>query len=243
MERSDEATFMKWVQEEVIAKAGDGTGRGVPDGGFQFADVSRRLQKELPRSMPNAMWVTYEPLGGQRRARRRTAAFGAGLRPVPQIDKADVILALDSDFLGSDEGSVATTRAFSARRKPEQKMNRLYVVENRYTTTGGMADHRLRVPGQPGGGGARELAERSRGGTGDAGLERRVGKVPGGRSCTAAAEAEWVDGVAKDLVANGARRSCWWAIASRRRCRRWAMRSMRRSAPLARRWKGARSQI
>ena len=44
-------------------------------------------------------------------------------------------------------------RGFSARRRvgsPEAgkpvTMNRLYVVENRYTITGGMADHRLRLP-------------------------------------------------------------------------------------------------
>ena len=70
--------------------------------------------------------------------------YGSGIEPVPVLEKADVILSLDSDFLGS-EGNVSQTRAFSARRKvtgADAKMNRLYVVENRYTVTGGMASTR-----------------------------------------------------------------------------------------------------
>jgi molybdopterin-containing oxidoreductase family iron-sulfur binding subunit len=47
---------------------------------------------------------------------------------------------------------VEQARQFSARRKPSAgaKMNRLYSVENRFTVTGGMADHRLRIPASQG---------------------------------------------------------------------------------------------
>ena len=66
-----------------------------------------------------------------------------------RFDKADCILALDSDFLGSDADSVFEYgRAFARRRKlekPNDHMNRLYVVESTYTVTGTMADHRLRL--------------------------------------------------------------------------------------------------
>jgi molybdopterin-containing oxidoreductase family iron-sulfur binding subunit len=71
------------------------------------------------------------------------------LRLVPRIERADVILALDSDFLDCGEGDIASSRAFTSRRRvsaPKDSMNRLYVVENRYTLTGAMADHRMRLP-------------------------------------------------------------------------------------------------
>src|SRR5207237_8218660 len=75
-------------------------------------------------------------------------AFGDGIRVVPHIDKADVILALDSDFLGCNEGGVEAVRAFSSRRrveKPGDKMTRLYVADNRFSVTGVRDDHRLRL--------------------------------------------------------------------------------------------------
>ena len=76
-------------------------------------------------------------------------SFGDNLRLVPRIERADVILALDSDFLDCGEGDIASSRAFTSRRRvsaAKDSMNRLYVVENRFTLTGAMADHRLRFP-------------------------------------------------------------------------------------------------
>src|SRR4029077_14822318 len=76
-------------------------------------------------------------------------SFGENVRLLPRFDRADVVLALDSDFLDCGEGDLAASRAFTARRRGKSagdSMNRLYVVENRFTITGAMADHRLRLP-------------------------------------------------------------------------------------------------
>ena len=51
-------------------------------------------------------------------------------------------------------------------------MNRLYVVENRYTVTGGIADHRLRVPASQIG----AFAARARGGNRRADERRGVAR-------------------------------------------------------------------
>jgi molybdopterin-containing oxidoreductase family iron-sulfur binding subunit len=122
-----------------------------------------RLRAELAKKFPQAIFAVYEPLGLSNVTRASKAAFGEGVKVTAKIEKADVILALDSDFLGYEEGTVETVRAFSSRRrveKPGDAMNRLYVVENRYTITGGMADHRLRLPASQTGEFALALAEK-----------------------------------------------------------------------------------
>jgi molybdopterin-containing oxidoreductase family iron-sulfur binding subunit len=120
--------------------------------------------------------------------------------PAAQIDKADVIMALDCDFLGVD-GGLLETRQFTARRKvdgPDAQMNRLYVVENRYTVTGGMADHRLRLPASQVGAFAVALAE-AIGGAAAPALAAVAKELP--RSA-AKIMPEWVKEAAADLVAS-----------------------------------------
>src|SRR5438045_8676336 len=76
-------------------------------------------------------------------------AFGANARMLPKLDRADVILALDSDFLDCGQGDLEIVRGFTSRRRvnaSKDSMNRLYVVEHRFTLTGAMADHQLRCP-------------------------------------------------------------------------------------------------
>jgi len=76
-----------------------------------------------------------------------TLAFGKPLEPHPAIEKADVILSLDADFLEARADTVDQNLGFANRREPghARGLNRLYVVEPRFSITGGMADHRLRL--------------------------------------------------------------------------------------------------
>jgi len=92
-----------------------------------FLDQVRRLLSKYPQ----ANWHEYEPLG---------------TRNVPAIyhlDKAQVIVSLGEDFLGSGPAGLRYGRDFARGRAPGAVMNRLYVVESTPTITGAMADHRL----------------------------------------------------------------------------------------------------
>ena len=65
------------------------------------------------------------------------------------FDKADVVVSLDCDFLGSEGDLHNHIRRYAKRRhieKPEDPLNRLYVVESLMTLTGFGAEHRLRLP-------------------------------------------------------------------------------------------------
>ena len=110
-----------------------------------------RVLRALQERMPSAKLHHWDPLAADNMAQGAQAAFGPGARVHYDVSKADVILAVDSDFLINDPESVRHARGYAARRKIANKdeaaaMNRLYVVEGAFTPTGANADHRLRVP-------------------------------------------------------------------------------------------------
>jgi len=200
-EKSDEASFIKAL-EEILAKAGDGS--GIAFLVERNASPTReRLRAEIEKKYPKVSWSVYEPAGGVAADAARVA-FGEGMLTIPQIEKADVIMAVDSDFLGNAEGDVEGIRQFTARRKvdgPESRMNRLYVVESHYTVTGTMADHRLRVAASQTTAFLVALADQIGKATNDAILNGLVQAVHASNPFNA----EWVKQSAADLIANKGR--------------------------------------
>ena len=106
-----------------------------------LASLIRALLKEFP----GATWHQYEAVSRDRGRAGARLAFGRDVDPVHHLDRADVILALDADFLAWNPARVPDARAFTARREPGdgKRSNRLYVAEPTPTITGAMADHRL----------------------------------------------------------------------------------------------------
>ena len=104
-----------------------------------------RLQKDIADKFPKSKWFTYDAIDSGIHQRAATQAFGQPVKPVFHFDKAKVILSLDCDFLGGEDGAHEHIRKFAAGRKVEQGMSRLYSVESLFTLTGANADHRLRV--------------------------------------------------------------------------------------------------
>jgi MoCo/4Fe-4S cofactor protein with predicted Tat translocation signal len=106
------------------------------------------LRSRLLAALPSARWFEYEPVSRDNE-REGTALLFAGepVRPQLHLDRADVILALDADFLGSHPAALAYAADFAAgRRANDGRMNRLYVAEAALSLTGAAADHRLPVP-------------------------------------------------------------------------------------------------
>ncbi len=180
--------------DEILKSAGDGASLAF----LLQKDNSptrERLRGEIEKKFPNVMWAVYEPLGSE----TSEAAYGPAVEAVPLLDKADVILALDHDFLGV-EGDVNSIRKFSSRRKvtgTASVMNRLYVVENRYTITGGIADHRLRLPASQVGAFALALAAEIASTSNDAALAKVIKDLP---PSPVRFNAEWIKYCAADLV-------------------------------------------
>ena len=72
-------------------------------------------------------------------------------------------------------------------------MNRLYVVENRYTLTGAMADHRMRLPASQIPLIAHAIAMKVATATKDAGLGSVLATLAGFRPGAAQFDEHWVD--------------------------------------------------
>jgi molybdopterin-containing oxidoreductase family iron-sulfur binding subunit len=98
------------------------------------------IRTHLLSRFPAAKWVEYEPV-------QSLHNFAPSL-PRYTVEKADVIVALDCDFLGIDDYTIEPAKKFAARRRvmsESDTMNRLYAVESAFTITGANAEHRLRL--------------------------------------------------------------------------------------------------
>ncbi|MEY2488993.1 MAG: hypothetical protein QOC70_935, partial [Verrucomicrobiota bacterium] len=138
-ETRDRVAFEKYLAQLRSKIAADG-GAGLA---FLVEEVHsptrERLRGELQKAFPKMRWCVYDPLLTEAQSFATHMSFGDNSRLIARLDRADVVLALDSDFLDCGDGDIAAVRAFSARRRvsaAKDTMNRLYVVENRFTLTG-----------------------------------------------------------------------------------------------------------
>src|SRR3569833_3694919 len=135
--------------DELSKKAAANQGQGLAFLLERNTSPSRvRLQKLISQKFPKAKWFIHEAIDTDIHRRAASQVFGASVKPYFQYDKAKVIVSLDCDFIGAEEDAHNNIRRFvDGRRveKPEDTMNRLYVVEPVMSLTGVNADHRLRV--------------------------------------------------------------------------------------------------
>ena len=110
----------------------------------------QRLKDNTLSQFPNAQWVVHEPFNDDNRLEGTNIAFGQRLRTVNHFDEANVVVSFDDDFMtpSAHKNSVEAARQFSMARNvrgTDDTMSRFYSIENSYSITGSMADHRLRL--------------------------------------------------------------------------------------------------
>jgi len=130
----------------------------------------RELREHLKKKFSSATWYVHEPISTANNLAGAALAFGTPLIASHNFEHAHRVVSLDCDFLGLDGNMVQNGRGFSTlKRDPSltslfgqkheheahgkdhhhdaaKEMSRLYVLENTYTVTGTLADHRLRIP-------------------------------------------------------------------------------------------------
>ncbi len=200
-------------------KGSNGEGFGILTGIITSPTLAEQIQSLLTL-FPKAKWHQWEPAVGDGRREGAKLAFGSYLNTVYRPEKAEVILSLDSDFLGSGPGHIRYAREFSRRRNLDESqevnaaigaaiaskvldgtviaerivnpMSRLYVVEPTPTVTGATADHRLPLRASDVELFARALVKRVRDVTKLDRLALDAGVPPPGSE-------KWLDAVAKDM--------------------------------------------
>ena len=116
--------------------------------GAVASPAQRALIGDLKLALPGLRHAAWEPVAPLSEISAAATLYGIPGIPRLHLDRADVILALQSDFLGSEAGASVFIRDFAARRAvagPADAMNRLWVAEGLMTLTGSNADQRLQV--------------------------------------------------------------------------------------------------
>jgi molybdopterin-containing oxidoreductase family iron-sulfur binding subunit len=137
------ATAMRQVMEAQASS--QGAGLRILTETVASPTLSSQLNEILAR-FPQAKWVQWEPFGRHNVREGSRVAFGEYVDAQYAVDRADVIVSLDSDFLCTGNGALVHARDYASRRRVEgdrAQRNRMYVVESSPTNTGTKADHRL----------------------------------------------------------------------------------------------------
>jgi molybdopterin-containing oxidoreductase family iron-sulfur binding subunit len=143
---------------------------------------------EILRDYPAASWHQYDSVV-------RPTAAAAQSAPIYHLDRADIIVSLDADFLSCGPGSVRYSKDFARRRRLSEantSMSRLYAIESSPTLTGAKADHRFPVSAAQVEPVARALSAALGGGS------AAGGDLPAGSD-------RWIAAIAKDLQAHKGR--------------------------------------
>ncbi len=143
--------------------------------------------RQLASEMPNAKWVSYEPVNKDNAIAGARMAFGSPVQTIYKYDLADRILTLDKDIFSDFNVRYMKDYAKKKNLRGENKqINRLYSIETTMTLTGAKADHRIAVkPSQ-----MIEVAKA---------VAAALGV--GGASSSYTENAQWISAMAKDLQA------------------------------------------
>jgi MoCo/4Fe-4S cofactor protein with predicted Tat translocation signal len=182
---------------KIRATAGSNGGEGLAIiVGREHSPTIERLRAALTQQFPKILWVQDEAIA------TNVVAFdtllGVGVRPAYDFNKADVILSIGSDFLNPADAGFGFANGFAKRRDPKGSMNRLYIAENHFSITGGMADHRIRVRASELGDFATAVAQAVAAKTGDSNLKALASAAKSG---AVSFDPAWINGVADDLIA------------------------------------------
>jgi molybdopterin-containing oxidoreductase family iron-sulfur binding subunit len=98
------------------------------------------------KTLPGAALVQYDALSASALAEAYARTHGVRLVPDYRFEKADFVLGVEADFLGTWINPAGFGRAYASRRTPDKpSMSRHVQVESGLSLTGSNADTRIRV--------------------------------------------------------------------------------------------------
>jgi len=104
--------------------------------------------QQLLGMFPGMKWHQWEAANRDNVREGARMAFGSYADVHYDFTKANVVVSLGSNFLDEGPGHLRYARDFASRRRVRKgttSMNRLYAIESSMSSTGSLADHRLRI--------------------------------------------------------------------------------------------------
>lgn len=135
-----EATMRQRLEME--GKTG-GAGLRLLTGRLTSPTALRQIARAQQR-FPEMRWHRYEPLHDDNAMAGARLAWGRPVQTIAQLEKARVIVSLDSDFLGPGPDQIRLGRGFASQRTGAAP-SRLHVFEPSPSQTGVCSDHRTPI--------------------------------------------------------------------------------------------------
>jgi Fe-S-cluster-containing dehydrogenase component/anaerobic selenocysteine-containing dehydrogenase len=109
--------------------------------------TAAKLLREFQSRFPGTNVYSYDLFNNDAQLRAWELAYGPGGPPSIRWENAAVVVALESDFLGTEGNTVEQIARFSRARDimKSDAFNRLYAIEGTMSPTGANADYRHRV--------------------------------------------------------------------------------------------------
>jgi len=131
----------------ALMARGGGGGLRILSGSVTSPTLAAQIAG-LRQRFPELRWHRWEADRSDAAGEGAVLAFGRRVDTVLHVQRANVILAIESDFLDAAPGHLVYARDFARRRRAAEEggaadMNRLYAVESVPTLAGARADHRF----------------------------------------------------------------------------------------------------
>lgn len=142
-------TPVKWEEVDravisAVEKAKSGGGIGILTQNFH-GSARKALLAAIQKGLPGLKHYQYDAINSEALRAANQATYSDAHIPSYDFSKADYVVSLGSDFLGSWLSPVLFTKQFSSRRNPDGNMNKMVAFEGTMTLTGMNADERFRV--------------------------------------------------------------------------------------------------
>jgi MoCo/4Fe-4S cofactor protein with predicted Tat translocation signal len=143
-------TDWKNIDAEIIDNL-----KAAVEAGKEVALVTERISSPMTLNIindfiakyPTTKWYSYETVGDEHKRKAWNKTYGSRNIPSINLDKAKIIVSLESDFLGREGNTIENSLKFSKTRdlNAENGFGRLYSVEGSMSLTGMKADYRMRL--------------------------------------------------------------------------------------------------
>lgn len=149
VKRSDSWVDASWGEVDTAISGKVKPGAGTSIAILTSSVASPSLQKAIDTFLgayPNARHVKYDPISSSANLDAHAAAFGKRVLPSYHFDKAEAVVSIGADYLGSWGIPTMQARGWAEKRRVDKKktdMSRTWQFESGMSRTGSNADYRI----------------------------------------------------------------------------------------------------